>query len=217
MSYIIKEICGIMLIFFMIDYSVIPNKARWFILHTISNTFTTYYTLGSVINVLSDPIKMLSVQPSYTPLNITIALHLYHIVFFNNLVAIDWIHHILMCGIAAGSYFYNIGECTNFIIFFINGLPGGLDYLMLSLVKHGKIHYMIEKRLNAYINLWIRSPGIICGIFNLYLAMLYSDEFSWISGRILILVAFLWNAQYFLYRVIRSYVIRSQEKSTLSL
>lgn len=201
----IAEIIFTIYIFYFLDYFIIPKKGRWFILHTISNFFTTCYTLPTIYYVLSDPISSFNMDPYLTPLNITIALHFYHILFFTDLTIIDWIHHILMCTIAILSYFYNTGLCTNFLIFFVNGLPGGLDYFMLALVKHNKLDYMKEKQLNSQINIWIRSPGILIGAYNLYLYILYNDIKIGLIEIIFILSAFFWNAQYFTYRVVANY------------
>lgn len=201
----IAEIILTIYLFHFLDRFIIPEKGRWFILHTISNFFTTCYTLPTIYYVLSDPISSFNMDPNLTPLNITIALHLYHILFFTNLTTIDWVHHLLMCTVAGCSYFYHTGLCTNFLIFFVNGLPGGLDYLMLALVKHNKMDYMKEKQLNSQINIWIRSPGILIGAYNLYLCILYNNVQTGLIETILILSALLWNAQYFTYRVVANY------------
>lgn len=201
----IADIIIIIYILYFIDFFFVPKKGRWFILHTIGNMITTYYTAPIVYNVLLDPIKSFEDEPNYRPLNITMALHIYHSLFFTNLTKIDWIHHIVMCTVAGCSYFYQVGNCTNFLIFFINGLPGGLDYFMLALVKHNKLDYLKEKQYNSYINIWIRSPGIIIGAYNLYLADIYGKLETGLLEKIMILGAFLWNAQYFTYRVVANY------------
>ena len=201
----IADIIIFIYLFYFIDRFIVPKKGRWFILHTIGNFFTACYTAPIVYHVLTDPIKSFNEEPNYRPLNLTMALHIYHTLFFNNLTTIDWIHHIVMCTVAGCSYFYKVGQCTNFIIFFINGLPGGLDYFMLALVKHNKLNYLKEKELNSYINIWIRSPGIIIGAYNLYLANLYGILQTGIIEGLIILGSLLWNAQYFTYRVVANY------------
>ena len=61
---------------------------------------------------------------------------------------------------------------------FICGLPGGIDYLLLFLVKHQKIERLEEKRWNARINVWLRSPGLLtCAVF-MYLAIMHDEEES---------------------------------------
>ena len=46
------------------------------------------------------------------------------------------------------------GPVANFTNFFVCGVPGGLDYLMLALVKHGKILPLTEKYYNNILNVW---------------------------------------------------------------
>ena len=43
----------------------------------------------------------------------------------------------------------------------MNGLPGGIDYYLLIQVKRGKIKSIEEKKINTYLNNYIRAPGIL--------------------------------------------------------
>ena len=58
------------------------------------------------------------------------------------------------------NFTYPHGTGCNVLCFFISGLPGGLDYLLLAGVKAGRVAAYTEKRLNCSINTWIRGPGI---------------------------------------------------------
>ena len=49
---------------------------------------------------------------------------------------------------------------TNALLFFITGVPGGITYIMLVLVKMGKMQYLTEKAISASINTWMRTPGL---------------------------------------------------------
>ena len=42
---------------------------------------------------------------------------------------------------------------------FVCGVPGAIDYALLSLVKQGRLDRMLEKRWNTLINTWLRGPG----------------------------------------------------------
>jgi hypothetical protein len=44
----------------------------------------------------------------------------------------------------------------------VNVGAGGIDYMLLTLVKHGLMHSMTEKKLNTYLNMVIRFPGMVC-------------------------------------------------------
>ena len=45
--------------------------------------------------------------------------------------------------------------------FFVCGLPGGLDYVLLSLMKFGAIEKITEKRYNMWLQTGIRWPGVL--------------------------------------------------------
>ena len=49
----------------------------------------------------------------------------------------DYFHHFVFGGVICTLGLYQpVGPLQNAVGFFICGLPGGLDYLMLALVKH---------------------------------------------------------------------------------
>lgn len=204
------------LMFLIIDMTLLQlflNKARWFALHTIGNAFVIYYTLPILIKVVTNPIEGFKLDADYMPLNITVALHIYHMLFYKNLPQIDWIHHILMTGIALFSYTCPscIIVCTNCLLFFINGLPGGIDYAMLVLVKYEYMESILEKKLNSYLNILIRSPGILVGTYIMYLTTIFSNYNPNFIIKLMGLIILFWNAQYFTYRVIGNYHIKQTE------
>lgn len=82
--------------------------------------------------------------------------------FFNDLTVIDWGHHlinVLIMGIIAECWEW--GKGVNATCFIMNGVPGGIDYMLLTLVKHGLMNSMTEKRLNTMLNMVIRFPGMV--------------------------------------------------------
>lgn len=193
------------------------NQARWYILHTIINAVVVFYTFQDMFSVLKDPITSIKTPADQLPINLTVALHYYHMIFFDYLYPIDWVHHILMMYVAFNVY-YNpeVGLVSNYIIFFINGLPGGFDYLLLVLVKFNLIKPYTEKKINSYVNIWIRSPGILIGTYCLYLASLVQDDYNpYFLDRFSILGLLFWNAQYFTYRVIYNYAQRTTEMTMI--
>jgi hypothetical protein len=56
---------------------------------------------------------------------------------------------------------------------FISGLPGGISYFMLGCLKLGWLDALLEKRVTANLNAWVRLPGILVNTFIVYQAMLY--------------------------------------------
>jgi hypothetical protein len=56
------------------------------------------------------------------------------------LSAVDVIHHVVSVGILGPlAVWYRPGSFLNYVCFFVSGLPGGVDYAMLALVKHGEM------------------------------------------------------------------------------
>ena len=106
----------------------------------------------------------------------------------------------------------------NTVGFFVCGLPGGLDYCMLAAVKLGLMTSMTEKRWNARINVWMRSPGLLLTSFCLLLGRF--DEHAPASvaervpGWLAVGCAFLCglNGQYYMQVVVGNAFVRTREK-----
>lgn len=180
------------------------ESLRWFILHVISNAIVMIFALPNLIGLVTDPLHLSSVVTT-VPKNMTFALHLYHCLMFRNLQMIDWIHHIVMCAIIILIRDNSGGELVNFLMFFLSGFPGGVDYIMLILVKLGWMESLKEKQINAQINTWIRGPGILIGAVMIYIHY-HLGTFQVDPVRLFYsLLALYWNAQYFSNRVITNY------------
>ena len=150
------------------------SGARWFVVHSIGNIFTVLFCIMDFGHAFASPLHVLS-EAHCTALNegnpflapcsdwpqvIIVALHAYHMLAFQ-LSGEDLFHHIVFVPIIAGANFaMSWGLSSNVLAFFISGLPGAVDYLLLAAVKAGRIPPMTEKRLNCSINTWLRSPGI---------------------------------------------------------
>jgi hypothetical protein len=215
--------CFVNIIYLLITLWLIDNvfvkpclaKARYFVLHTIVNAFVVYYVWNDVCALFTNPIRAFNRKPQYDALDITVALHFYHVLFFKGLTWIDWVHHVPMMGIAITSYYCpnSVIVTTNGLLFFLNGLPGGLDYFLLTLVKYNIIHPIKEKELNSYLNIWIRSPGVLFNTYNMYLTTVYANYTPSPVMKFLILAILTWNAQYFTYRVIGNYFTKLSKKA----
>eukprot|EP01013_Petalomonas_cantuscygni_P009834 TRINITY_DN22753_c0_g1_i1.p1 TRINITY_DN22753_c0_g1~~TRINITY_DN22753_c0_g1_i1.p1 ORF type:complete len:411 (+),score=66.35 TRINITY_DN22753_c0_g1_i1:145-1377(+) len=98
---------------------------------------------------------------------VAVMIHVYHVVaYFPKLTMMDVVHH------ATNAFFIGIiaicwpfGRLTPTVDFFMCGLPGGVDYLMLGLVQVGWLNRLTEKRVNAWLNLAVRYPGIMLGLY----------------------------------------------------
>eukprot|EP01135_Chromosphaera_perkinsii_P011317 Nk52_evm1s2373 gene=Nk52_evmTU1s2373 len=184
------------------------TKAPYFGLHVCANAFISTYCLPDMYMMFAHPFDALkhpvsSIMPSCC----CIAIHLYHMLFFNDLIWLDWLHHGLMTGIVSPlSLLVPTGPLINWVLFFICGVPGGLDYLMLFLVKHGKMDKLTEKRYNSAINAWFRLPGILfcIPVGHFWIALNEPDfsqrMFCYVMGLLLF-----WNPIYFAERVVGNY------------
>jgi hypothetical protein len=95
-----------------------------------------------------------------------------------------------------------LGVC-NYCLFFLCGLPGGLDYYLMYLVERQRLSKLTEKYYNTALNTWIRAPGIIYGAFVSYQAWLTQRASPLIA--VPVAVVLLWNAQYYSSYVAYSY------------
>lgn len=91
-----------------------------------------------------------------------------------NLNSADYFHHLLfipLLGFPGQVLRWGAVEPAGAI--FISGLPGGVSYFLLGLQKMGLCKPVVEKRITANMNAWIRLPGILINSFIVYQALLY--------------------------------------------
>jgi hypothetical protein len=108
---------------------------------------------------------------------VILALHLVHIIFYQPLVFVDWLHHVVMVVVMLPlAWGLQPGTSLAHGAFYSSGLPGGLDYLMLVLVKWGWMASISEKRWNTSIQLWIRAPGCLAHAYLCWLLLIESRK-----------------------------------------
>ena len=94
--------------------------------------------------------------------------------------------------------------------FFMCGVPGGVDYLMLFLVKHGWMKPLDEKRLNSAINVWCRAPWLISVAVFAYIQLFVQDAPLYIRCfRCFLLALASWNGLFFMERVVGNYHVNA--------
>ena len=145
-------------------------SSHWFLLHAIANLGVVAFSIPDFVAAKEYPMAMLSVAHCETlsfpacsdlPVCLIIAIHAYHMICFS-LSSDDLFHHLVFVPAIAGTrFFYPWGAGGNILPFFISGLPGGIDYVLLALVKEGRLSSLREKRINCSINTWLRLPGIV--------------------------------------------------------
>jgi hypothetical protein len=190
----------------------------YYLIHSLHNAAIVYLTGTEVVNSLTNFNYIQNSPQNILALELVFALHCYHIIrYWQKLRYDDWLHHILMIGIALP-----IGWATEshsllgYNLFFTTGLPGGIDYVLLFLVRNGLMQKEIEKNVNAYINTWIRSPGCISHATLTILFMSTTIEhfsINWWGGMIVATLTF-WNGQYFMRQVVENNALYGQKLSS---
>ena len=191
------------------------TKARYFSLHGLWNIIITIMIIPDIYKTAIDPLNALTSGNDFNrwPIIMVAVLHFWHCVAYGKLNGDDYFHHILFAvSLCMMNFIWDWGYSTNFFIFFICGLPGGLDYLMLSAVKHDYIHKLSEKKINRILNMWCRGPGCIASACIIWI--------NWMSGntshipismKLFAILLSIFNGQYYSQRVIESCVIHEQK------
>ena len=191
--------------------------APWKMLHAVVNIFVALFSFPDILILAEDPIMSCHGQGSLIPNALIAALHIYHLIGFR-VTSADWFHHILFVGtLCPIAMFREVGPVKNLVAFFVCGLPGGLDYILLVLVKHDMIHRLTEKKWNARINVWMRSPGCFACVAVMYMIMRYDTgsicEEHMYEGIIIMLLV-LFNGQYYMQVVVGNTFRKDQRYSS---
>lgn len=139
------------------------DKARWFQLHSLVNILIIRVIMQDVYDILLDPTNIKEIE---TPeeLYYIIILHLYHFLFFKNTL-MDYFHHsvFVLLGTIPVYYYYNY-NLVRLATFTGCGLPGAIEYGLLSLVKHNKMSSLRNKIIMSNIYNYFRYPfSILAG------------------------------------------------------
>ena len=202
-------------LYYLIDYLLGNTKGKYYLVHFINNMIITYYTFYDLYITYFNFNNLLDKKLDYIPTIITMSLHIYHIVaYFNKLVFDDWLHHILMIFIALPIGIYiNCGSLLGHSLFYLTGLPGGINYLLLFLTRNNLLDRITQKKYNTIINLWLRSPGCIiqsglCFIVFVNNYEKFDNIFKIICAILGVILPF-WNGVYFMNQVVSNYAIES--------
>lgn len=185
-------------------------QGKYYLIHSLVNFFIVIFTFSDVLNIYYDFDNSTTQNINYFPTMITYALHFYHVIlYYKKLRKDDWIHHILMVTVALPiGCLTKSGSFLNHSLFFLTGLPGMIDYLLLFLVRNNCINKLTEKKINKQLNLWIRNPGCIAHSCLTILAFFkFYDNYSQLQRIMIILSAILvyWNGIYFMEQVVSDY------------
>jgi hypothetical protein len=159
---IASNVIGLTCIHHTLGQYVMP-PARYFAVHTCINAAIVYRSFDTLWGFFESPETAIFCDDGCAdpfPNLLTTALHLYHMLCYD-LKPIDRVHHYPAMIANSIMLAYPAGVIQNFTFFFMMGLPGMLDYLMLVLVKYKLLESLTEKRYNALLNMTIRMPGLV--------------------------------------------------------
>ena len=189
------------------------EKVRWYAIHCMTNAAVVITTAPNVYRFMTE----FNPQFRYAilfPSVLIMSLHIFHCLFFNTNRQ-DIIHHVVM-SLVLLIPLYNSDNVqfvafSNYALFFLSGLPGGIDYFLMTMVESGKMDRLTEKYYNQYLNTWVRSIGILYGVFCCYQQWLMGAvQACWAWPAIL---AMTWNAQYYSSQVAQSYGFHAGKQS----
>ena len=190
------------------------TKARWFTLHALANAVITAMATPDLLKALREPKDSMEGKCSVVPATLIPSLFIYHLSAFSNVPKDEWVHHCLFGGvIATAGLYYCPGPLQNALAFFICGLPGGIDYAMLAAVRQGAMRPVTEKVLNTWLNVWLRSPGLVLVGYIIYVACKYGR--SKMPNNVAAIVALLsaFNGNYYMQRVVASAALNNWRPS----
>ena len=149
--------------FYVLDKILnIKEKAKYFFMHSVLNTYIVVTTAEETLLYLTSPdIDIRSYnETSIVSASVCIGFHLYH--YLTSILDFETkIHHLLTVFLTGScSILIQNGPTTSAINFFMCGLPGGIDYILLVLLQYKKIDKITEKWMNRWLNLLIRMPGM---------------------------------------------------------
>ena len=152
-----------------------------FKLHGCVNTIIVGLTLDNVYDMICDPQSGFDEKLNNIDGIFTIALHLYHCLFFK-LKNMDYYHHGFSVFVPA-LLIPNINYRFNSLYYFtLSGLPGGLDYFALTLVKYNCLSKLNEKYFASLINAYVRMPlGSIAAFYTYTAAVNEANYIKMIS------------------------------------
>ena len=161
------------------------TKARWFACHTFANLLVVITGFRCVVAALYDPLLAADSRvyndtsmfgsASIWPVCVTNTIHVYHMLAFK-LTPDDYFHHLMFIPtIGFFGQYWLWGALSGYLGFFISGLPGGIDYLLLALVKHDLFPVLQQKRICACLNVYLRGPFIVIAVFIIYMGIAYDN------------------------------------------
>ncbi len=196
---------------------VLREKARFFFLHVIFNAWVTSVVYKDAFDSLANPTDALTPRYAFSPIVTTAGIagfHTYHMLFYKNLTTEDLVHHIVSCLIVpAIGILCPYGKVVTIVNLGMCGVPGGIDYFLLTLVKYEVMDKLTEKRINRWLNLVLRWPLMLLSVY-LIMVGFGQGKFSDLSGYVQFLIVLggalhSLNAVYYCDKVVGNYHVSS--------
>lgn len=182
----------------------------YYLLHSLANWGIVYYTYPTVRDTYLNLTKSSMLITNPISYQICAALHIYHILRYK-MNREDIKHHIPTLTVLSIPLF-NVSQSplVAHIAFYLCGLPGIIDYILLFLSRNNIIYNMTEKKWNLYLNLYLRCPGAILNSALAFLLIQQQPKILECYNLFYLGVgAFsFWNGTYYLRNVIVDYHLR---------
>ena len=157
--------------------AALGSRARWFQLHSAINALICIASFPEICDIARDPVAAaLAPTTNHWGSILSFCLHAYHVCFFK-LTVIDQYHHLISVFFCMPFSLMMRTKALSWIFFQATGLPGGIDYAMLALVKNGHMDKLLEKKYNSWINAYMRAPLGAMGSFMTYLVVVYGQSY----------------------------------------
>lgn len=179
-------------------------QSPYYAVHAAHNALIVWSTAGEVAATFTDFAHLTTYSPNLSAATAVAALHVYHILMYMDKLRLDdWLHHVLMIFVALPiGVLYPSSTLLGFSLFFSTGLPGGIDYLLLFGVRNGWLNRGTEKRVNRWLNVWIRAPGCCAHAALTVAYILGFAEYEISPFQFVPPLLMYWNGQYFMQQVV---------------
>ena len=198
---------------FLLDrIALIPARlqGRYQIIHSLVNLIIAGIAWEDASHAFMHPSSALQGDSDVSPYIIVLGLHTYHVLAFT-LTPADWRHHWLMIGITLPIVTYlPSGRLTGLATFAACGAPGAICYAAIAFRKNNLLNRLEEKRINAAVNTWFRSPLVTVSGYVVFVAIWdrpVDGKLEWISAAIgtCISILIFWNGQFYGRQVVENY------------
>jgi len=186
-------------------------EGRYYANHALANAAIVSLTSKNMVDCYLMRFSATN-ETLYAPKTIVYGLHCYHMLMYHEKMRFDdWLHHGLMVGVALPlTELVPASTILGHTMFFINGLPGMIDYSLLFLARNKMISKFTEKKVNRLLNIWVRCPGCVmtAGFILMNVGMNYNAmSIQQKMASFAMAGCVYWNGVYFMDQVVRDYAL----------